>query len=260
MWNSEYLIQRYREYLKASIDLTISPNETMYNEWYFQIGRSAADNIALAVLSSQLTEVRNILDLPCGHGRVLRHLVKLFPNATIDACDLDEDGVLFCANTFGARPIKSEEELTSVLFDKLYDLIWVGSLFTHTSHDKTRRWLTHLTKFLTQSGILIATFHGRWSEHVHQVAPYIRASSWQVITEEYAKSGYGYADYQNSESHEYQVGSYGISLAKPHVLIRDIEDIAGIRLLLYRERAWADHQDVLVVGRPAFDEPWPRRT
>jgi SAM-dependent methyltransferase len=259
MWNSEYIMQCYRTYREGEVDTTISPNETMHNQWYFQVGRSAADNIALAVLASHLTEVRHVLDLPCGHGRVLRHLVKLFPSAEFDACDLDLDGIRFCADTFGARAIHSKEELTSVVFDKLYDVIWVGSLFTHTSHDRTRRWLPFLTRYLSRNGVLVATVHGRWSEHVHKVAPYIGTAAWQAIIDGYRECGYGYADYQKSDSHDFIGGSYGVSLAKPHVIVRDVEEIDSVRLLLYRERAWADHQDVLVIGRPAFNEPWPNR-
>ena len=43
-----------------------------------------------------------------------------------------------------------------------------------------------------------------------------------------------------------------------NVLVFDIETIPDIRMLLYRERGWADHQDVVVIGKPAFDKIWPR--
>jgi hypothetical protein len=44
-----------------------------------------------------------------------------------------------------------------------------------------------------------------------------------------------------------------VSLARPHVIVRMVEQIPGVRILLYAERAWADHQDVIAFGRPAFD-------
>jgi SAM-dependent methyltransferase len=246
----------YSGYLASPVDTTLSPRETMGNQWYFEVGRSAVEVVMAAGAASMLRDVRRVLDLPCGHGRVLRHLVKLFPQASFDACDLDRDGVEFCAATFGARPIVSVADLTAVDFGAAYDLIWVGSLFTHTSAEKTQAWLAHLATFLTPHGMIVATVHGRWCEEVQKHSPYIAAERWQRILDGYAKTGYGYVDYATEESHDYIPGSYGVSLARPHVIMRMVEQIPGVRILLYAERAWADHQDVIAFGRPAFDKPW----
>lgn len=257
MWNTDYVMTRFREYSASQVNRTLSPRETMNDPWYFDAGKGAVQNVVLGLLSSHLAEVRSVLDLPCGHGRVLRHLVKLFPDAEFDACDLDEDGVRFCERTFGARGIVSDPELTRLKFDRTYDLIWVGSLFTHTSEERTFRWLRYLTERLSGQGVLVATFHGRWSEHVHTVAPYVNDGAWQAILRGYRRSGYGYSDYADPESHGFIAGAYGVSMAKPHVLVRGIEGIPGVRIFLYRERGWLDHQDVVVLGRPAFDQRWP---
>src|ERR1700733_14940972 len=128
-------------YKPSEVDRRISPGETMGGDNYFSIGESAVDVVVKACMASQLTEVNRVLDMPCGHGRVLRHLVRLFPDAAFDACDLDAAGVDFCAATFGARPILSKEDLASVEFDGNYDLIWVGSLFTHLPYEISRKWL-----------------------------------------------------------------------------------------------------------------------
>lgn len=248
-------IVRYRD---AEIDRTISASETMHNQWYFEVGASAIDNIVLSWISSGADRINRVLDLPCGHGRVLRHLTKLLPDARFDACDLDESGIAFCAETFAARPLSSKEDLTQMQFDTTYDLIWVGSLFTHISHELTSTWLAHLARFLSPRGFLVGTMHGRWSEHVHKVHPYIAEDRWRTILDGFRQSGYGYSDYHARESHDYLHGSYGISLAAPHTIVTDIEQIPGVRLLLYRERGWADHQDVFAIGKPSFSEPWPR--
>ena len=229
----------------------------MNNEWYFQVGRSAVDNILIAMASSRLQSVQKVLDIPCGHGRVLRHLACLFPGAEIHACDLDKAGVDFCASTFGAIPFYSQEELTQVDFGTQYDLIWVGSLFTHTNREATRRWAAHLAKFLSPRGIVVATLHGRWCQSVHKVSPYIAEDRWQAILGDYSTFGYGYRDYPKAESHSFISGSYGVSLAKPHAILSDLEEIPGTRIYLYIERGWSDHQDVVAYGRPKYNAPWP---
>jgi SAM-dependent methyltransferase len=257
MFNLNYIHGLLNHYEAAKVSTSLSPTDTMRDQWYFQVGRSAVEVILAALAASKLQRVRKVLDIPCGHGRVLRHLVCLFPDAEVHACDLDKAGVNYCASAFGVRPIYSQEELTAVDFGAEYDLIWVGSLFTHTARETTRRWAAHLAKFLSPHGIVVATFHGRWNQHVHKVAPYIGQERWLEILRDYSAQGYGYRDYTRAESHPFIAGSYGVSLAKPQAVVRDLEDIPGVRLYLYLERGWSDTQDVVAYGRPAYDELWP---
>ncbi|MFC5740447.1 class I SAM-dependent methyltransferase [Dyella tabacisoli] len=257
MASFDLVAQALARYRNSSVDETVSPNDSMFDPGYKRVGISAMNAILLAWQSSDVDEITRVLDIPCGHGRVLRHLVKLFPEAMFDACDLDQDGIAFCAKTFGARPLLSREALTTMQFDTTYDLIWVGSLFTHVSRDIARAWLEHLAKFLSPKGVLVGTTHGRWSEHVYQHYPYISPEGWNTVMEGYRKSGYGYCDYQAKENHAYIEGTYGISMARPHVTIGDIEQIPDTRLLHYSERGWADHQDVFAIGKPALTESWP---
>src|SRR5208283_4344068 len=160
-----------------------------------------AEIVIKSVFASHLTEVNRVLDMPCGHGRVLRHIVKLFPRATIDACDLDKEGVEFCAKTFGANPILSLEDLTHVCFPAKYDLIWIGSLFTHLPMDITAKWLAFLAKQLTERGIIVSTFHGRWATKMQDIMPYIEADRWAGIRSDYESIGYGFCNYKQGESH-----------------------------------------------------------
>jgi SAM-dependent methyltransferase len=257
MQNFEMVARAMQRYRDSAVDERISPNDRMNDPSYFNAGRSAADAIASALLASRTREVRRVLDMPCGHGRVLRHLVKLFPDAAMDACDVDEDGVAFCAATFGARAILSRAELTEVDFGSSpYDLIWVGSLFTHTAEDVTRRWLTHLARFLSEDGIVVATVHGRFCELRGEVKPYIGPDKWRSIVKDYRRTGYGHRDYASRGLPSFISGSYGISLVRPGAMLQMIERIPGVRIFSYIERGWGDNQDVLVFGRPSYDEPW----
>lgn len=202
----------------------------------------------MAACMSSWVRVKHVLDVPCGHGRVLRHLVKLFPAATFDACDIDANGVAFCASQFGATPINSAEDLTAVTFPKQYDLIWVGSLFTHVCRERTRLWLAHLAKQLSGSGIIVATFHGRYAA-TH--GGYIGETTWAQIRKDYEQHGFGYGDYpSNVLSNDGISGSYGVSLSSPAVVVSDAMLIPDTRVFSYTERGWAGHHDVLVIGKP----------
>jgi SAM-dependent methyltransferase len=256
MQNFEYVKAVYESYTRSTVEQQISPTDTMFNEWYWPVGKSAVEAIVAGMLASKLTRVERLLDMPCGHGRVARHLRAMFPQAQLDCCDLDVDGVNFCAATFDANPVFSQEELTQIDFQAEYDLIWVGSLFTHTSRAVTQRWMAHLAQFLSPTGIIVATVHGRWCQQVHKHAPYMAEERWQEVVQEFEATGYGYRDYAQSENHSYISGSYGVSMAQAQVTVGDIVQIPNVRLFLYTERGWADHQDVVVFGRPRHDEPW----
>ena len=237
----------------SRVDATMSPTDTMVGHNYIWVGASAMESIVASVAASQLTEVKTILDMPCGHGRVLRHLAAMFPDAVIDACDLDTDGVEFCAKAFGARPIVSQEELTAVEFDTKYDLIWIGSLFTHTSREITEKWLTFLSKQLTENGIIVATFHGRFAPKLHYHTPYVDKDRWAVIMDQYLRTGYGYTDYHSSQSHDFIEGSYGLSVTRPSTMLEIIFKIPGVRVHHYQERGWGDNHDIIAFGPPDWD-------
>lgn len=83
----------------------ISPRDAMYDgpESYFANARQALDCVRLAALAAEKSKVWDLLDLPCGHGRILRMLKAEYPDARLTCCDIDRDGVDFCAKLFGAR-------------------------------------------------------------------------------------------------------------------------------------------------------------
>ena len=240
-------------YLKAEIDKTVSPNDHMYNtgpDWYFTVGVDGIRVILRSLAASSLNEVNRILDLPCGHGRVGRHLRAAFPRAEIVFAEIDTDGADFCAAQFRGTAIYSQPDLSKVALGDNYDLIWIGSLFTHVDQARAETWLRYLCRRLSPRGILVATVHGNWSKEVQsKYAPMIAAEGWQEILRGYYTTGWGYARYDGPDN-------YGVSLCQASAVIAMAGRIEGVRILGYHERGWAGNHDVLVIEARDRMEPW----
>lgn len=230
---------------------TISPNETMnrkdpsFPAEYWVAGRSALEAIraGLDAAGKPVSEIRRILDIPCGHGRVLRYLKVVFPNAELTACDLLRDGVDFCSSVLGAIPVYSHEDADKIpLEPSTYDLIWVGSLFTHVDAGQWKALLARLVSSLREGGVLVFTAHGRLAyrrmkglEHSDSYGlPY-----WRVTKAlyRYERSGFGYGDYLG-------VNNYGISISDPQWVMSTVANHHDIRCVHFSENAWHGAQDV----------------
>ena len=69
---------------------TISRGDGMYvagrAAHYFGVGADALKLVLQAMSLAGKGDISSILDLPCGHGRVLRYLKAEFPQALLTAC------------------------------------------------------------------------------------------------------------------------------------------------------------------------------
>jgi SAM-dependent methyltransferase len=244
----------HQGYKDRSFCATIAPDDGMLIQGqesaYFSAGEDGLNNVLASLARSRCQKVQAILDLPCGHGRVARHLRTAFPDAAISFCDIDGEGVNFCSQTFDGRAIYSRPELTHVPLGGPFDVIWIGSLFTHVDETRTQRWLRYLCGHLSEDGLLLASFHGTWSREVQErYNKMIPDQEWAAILEQTDRAGFGYAKYPNFRD-------YGISLVRPSKPIELAAAIEGIRILSYVERGWADHQDVLTIARTDRRKPW----
>lgn len=236
------------DYRRATIDKTIHPNDTMHQsgpQHYDVVGQSAVKVILNALELSWTQSVRKILDLPCGHGRVARHLRAAFPSSSMFFCDIDAEGADFCASTFSGQSIHSQPDLTGIHLPRDLDIIWIGSLFTHVDEARTTAWLNYLARHLSDHGILVATFHGLFfTKLVKQHPEMLGGCDWNKIYSGWEKSGYGYAKYVRDD-----MGDYGISLSSAAKILSIATAIPDTRVLTYTERGWAGNHDVLVITK-----------
>jgi SAM-dependent methyltransferase len=232
----------------------ISPNDGMfdpdYPEAYFEVGDSALRCIQLSMEAAEKPSLGHVLDFPCGHGRVLRALAHAFPEAELTASDIDRDGVDFCSQTFGAKGIYSDQDLTKVELEGDFDLIWVGSLFTHLPDSRWWVFLDYLIERLKPDGLLLFTTHGRWSAHQirNDQSPLAGSRDAQLqLLRGYEATGFGFVGSGADQA-------YGTSLTRPAAVLQRIECFQGLKLLSYFERGWARHQDV-VACQKSFTDP-----
>jgi SAM-dependent methyltransferase len=212
-------------------------------EAYFSVGRSALRciNVSLMAAGIEPAGIRAILDLPCGHGRVLRHLRETFPDTDITACDLQRDAVDYCAKTFGARALYSDEDVENIAIPPdSFDLIWVGSLLTHLRAD---RWLDFLSLFqgaLRADGLLIFSAHGReaFKRTAKETFDYgVGGPAKAAMLFGYERFGFGYAEYVTSKT-------FGHSLTRPDWVLQEIAKFPQLRVVHFAETAWDNHHDI----------------
>lgn len=209
---------------------------------YFKVTKSALENIE-RVRDLLERDVNYILDMPSGHGRVCRGLRWLFPTQTIVACDTNRDGVNFCAENFNAVKVYSSSNLKQVKFPHQFDLIWCGSLITHFEQKMGFELLDLLVNLLTDRGILLISNHGNTSVKliVNGKTYGLEQNKLYDLIDDYYRQGYGYCNYANSSS-------YGISLIDKSWFESCGQEI-GFKLLDYREAAFDNHQDIVLIRK-----------
>jgi SAM-dependent methyltransferase len=227
----------------GSIENGISTNDEMYQgnyDHYYRVGAEAAD----IVDEFAPDIIKSILDLPCGHGRVARHLRGRYPRSQLVCCDIDRDGVDFCKSNFDAKGVYSNSEL-NLHFDQRFDVIWVGSLLTHFPESYAIKFLNWSFGLLAPSGTLFVTSHGDFVRDRLSTENYgVSEKAIVTIQEGLLRYGYGYSDYPGQQN-------YGISIVSRNWFESIIEKSPTVKISAYLKQRWDSHQDVLIIRKNA---------
>lgn len=212
---------------------------------YMSCGRNALFNIALGLVSANARAPSEILDFACGFGRVARHLRAAFPDARITFTDAMESASAFCAQTFSGESLPIRKDFVGYSPARKFDLIWVGSLFTHLPERKSAELIGLLLQNLSAGGVIVFTSHGRFVQERRSSGkwPYnIDANQYDRMIQDKENSGYGFVGYSDG-------GDYGISLVSQGWWEQTINSFAKSEVILLRERGWDRHQDVIAIKK-----------
>jgi SAM-dependent methyltransferase len=237
---TEAVLARWAQYRAGSVDLTISDRDDMFVagqlDHYLWAGTSALEIISEAMLLARKTRFHTVLDMPCGYGRVTRHLVKFFPDSEVFVSEIDKAKQTFCASTFGGREVDLPADFSGEP-TRYFDMIYVGSLLTHLSANRSIDAICYLLKSLSEGGLLIITTHGRYAvsqaAHTGHLEP--------RTLRRFLRRGFGYEG----------APSYGDARVAPSWLLRILESMPDARVVGHKERALTLHQDVFVIEKAA---------
>jgi SAM-dependent methyltransferase len=217
-----------------------SPQEI---EHYIGVGASAMENIeaSLTAAGRSFADVRACLDMASGYGRVLRLLQTRIDPGRITVCDIEDEAVRFLAAEFGVTPVVSQKDFRSICFPRKYDLIWVGSLFTHLEPTVGFDLLDLLTGLLEPGGVLIFSTQGAGCLELLAFYGWMFVPQEGMFREKVAGEGIAYAPYYPEND-----PTYGITLYRRDRLeTRMAEKFAGrLKLVRFADRGWDNHQDV----------------
>lgn len=231
------------------VSLALSDDDRMFEgsvRHYLECGASALTVLHAAATLAGIRAPGAILDFGAGAGRVTRWLRAHWPEARIAAADLRAQDLDFCAAEFGATTWLAGTDIAALQAPERYDLVWAGSVLTHLPEPAAVALLARMLSWCRPEGVVVASLHGR---HVlgrgAEAEWYGVAEGWPGILRDAAGPGaYGYADYPGQPG-------YGIAACRPAWVAAQVEAMAGARLVLFGERLWDGHHDVVALQRQA---------
>jgi SAM-dependent methyltransferase len=239
------------------VNRNIHADDQMYSpgqeQHYFGVGKSTAYVIYGALLARNAypratSRMQTILDYGCGYGRGARYIRAIFPSARIVGTDYIEDGVRWCVENFGY-----EAHVGPIPADT-FDLIWLGSVFTHLPETVVRQTLVELTEALRPGGLLIFSTQGRHCVRRIEDAfasgrptpPWFTYNlprvQTEILLEKYNSGKYAYVDYPGQNN--YGVSFVPLSWYLTPGLLDDRFSVVSMQ-----EKALDSHQDIVAIVR-----------
>ncbi len=116
---------------------------------------------------------KRVLDFGCGAGRTLRHFLAEAHVGEFWGTDIDTASIAWLKANLSPplHVMRNGTEPPIGLEYGTFDLIWALSVFTHLT-DNSISWLLELHTLLKPSGLLVATYMGRYNGEVFTHEPW----------------------------------------------------------------------------------------
>lgn len=248
-------------------DETVSPDDHMVTtdiSSYMRVARAGLDSVldSLSAVGRAPETITSVLDFGSGYGRVYRALAAAFPDAKLTACDLMAPAAKFCADTFGGDWVQSHEDLGQVKLPRKYDLVWLGSVFTHLPEARWDRLLDFLGEYTEKDGLVVFTSHGERAIYVIENNlmkrnPYaIDADLYAEMKQVIPNRGFYFIPnkpaaikHQKGRGIDVSEGEYGFSFCSEAWVRNLFEKKSNWECVNYAPAGWANNHDVVTIKR-----------
>lgn len=210
----------------------------------YELDQLQAFEFALRRCGRSFSDRRAILDFGCGDGRLLAHLVRLAPGASIVGVDVVPDAVARCRRRFPRCRFEVGPVTPPLRLDGGFDLILSYSVFTHLSEANHKAWLKDLAGLLRPGGVMAHTVHSMTAvERMRQFSPANLAK--YALPSTIPDYHYAVPDPARPE--------YGITLIRREYVEKRWPAYSGLDVLAYAEAAVESYpegcHDIVVLGR-----------
>jgi SAM-dependent methyltransferase len=189
--------------------------------------------LLMDAIDRPLTRVRSMLEFAAGFGRFTRHLAPLLPGR-LTCSDLHPGSVDFLRERFGVAVFESADDPAKLAIPERYELVFVLSLFTHLPPAAWGAWLARLYAAVAPGGHLVLSVHSEEAAALQGVTLGADGSFFLAM----------------SESTALDRDIYGTTFTTRAFVEREVERALARRPALYREKAFWNGQDAVVVRRP----------
>ncbi len=158
--------------------------------------------------------------------------------------DINKGGVDFVCSTFGVRGFYSVAAPENLSHDGCYDVIFVGSLFSHLPVTIWASWLSRLYEMLSKNGVLVFSTLGM--DLYNQIAPEYR-KEFETGTE-----GFFFSETTNQGGGNLPPDIYGTTYVSDSYVRRVVASHSLGKLIGFYPKGLSALQDVYVItNQPA---------
>jgi len=204
---------------------------------YFADGRHSAETLRDIIAGERGRDFQHfsLLDFASGYGMVARHYPVVLPHADATTCDIHPPANAFNAEHLPVKTLQSASSPEDLHIEQSFDVVFALSFFSHVSFEAFPKWLGKLYACVKKGGLFIFTTHGSYSSP----PTHIRPDDHIFIAQ--------------SEQKDLDTRLYGITWTSPTYVIRHLKsletDPVAMKIALFREGHWWDHQDLFVIAR-----------